>query len=188
MELSNTKTGKKKLIINCWIRDQLKYHQNALVRSTHKKERDNRITRIVLTVTIATYIIALIFEAYMLTIPSGEITSYTLSYSLDNLQHWGIMVGLTPTDMIRSILKIVIGTMSAATLFTGSYYGKMSLSNTIDDHRRMVMLYEKAEQDIVQNEGVEDEELIIKLAREFLIENSTWYSYQSKNNPDLTIE
>ena len=98
------------------------------------------------------------------------------------------MVGLTPTDMIRSILKIVIGTMSAATLFTGSYYGKMSLSNTIDDHRRMVMLYEKAEQDIVQNEGVEDEELIIKLAREFLIENSTWYSYQSKNTPDLTIE
>ena len=121
LELSNTKTGQKKLIINCWIRDQLKYHQNALVRSTHKKERDNRITRIVLTVTIATYIIALIFEVYMLTIPSGEITSYTLSYSLDNLQHWGIMVGLTPTDMIRSILKIVIGTMSAATLFTGSY-------------------------------------------------------------------
>ena len=124
----------------------------------------------------------------MLTIPSGEITSYTLSYSLNNLQHWGIMVGLTPTDMFRSILKIVIGTMSAATLFTGSYYGKMSLSNTIDDHRRMAILYEKAEQDIVQNEGVEDEELIIKLAREFLIENSTWYSYQSKNNPDLTIE
>ena len=188
LELSNTKTGQKKLIINCWIRDQLKYHQNALVRSTHKKERDNRITRIVLTVTIATYVIALIFEVYMLTIPSGEITSYTLSYSLDNLQHWGIMVGLTPTDMIRSILKIVIGTMSAATLFTGSYYGKMSLPNTIDDHRRMVMLYEKAEHDIVQNEGVEDEELLIKLAREFLIENSTWYSYQSKNNPDLTIE
>ena len=96
------------------------------------------------------------------------------------------MVGFTPTDMIRSIMKIVIGTMSAATLFTGSYYGKMSLSNIIEDHRRMTMLYEKVENEIFQNG--ETEELIITLAKEFLIENSTWYSYQSKNTPNLTIE
>ena len=122
----------------------------------------------------------------MLTIPSGEINSELLSGMLKSLQGWGIMVGLTPTDMIRSILKIVIGTMSAITLFSGSYYGKMSLSNTIEDHRRMAILYQRAENEILQKG--ETEELIIFLARESLIENSTWYSYQNKNNPDLTIE
>ena len=49
------------------------------------------------------------------------------------------------------------------------------------------MLYEKAERDIVQNEGVEDDELILRLAREFLIENSTWYAYQSKNKAELVF-
>ena len=186
LELPLKKADKKNSIINCWVRDQLEYHQNALVRTTNRKERDDRITKIVLTVTIATYIIAVIFEIYILTIPSGEITSDMLSSFLKSLQDWGIMVGFTPTDMVRSIMKIVIGTMSAATLFTGSYYGKMSLSNIIEDHRRMAMLYEKVENEILQNG--ETEELIITLAREFLIENSTWYSYQSKNTPNLTIE
>lgn len=55
--------------------------------------------------------------------------------------------------------------MSAATLFTGSYYGKMSLLNSIDDHRRMVMLYEKSENEVLQNG--ESEEIIMELAREF---------------------
>ena len=73
--------------------------------------------------------------------------------------------------MVRMILKIVLGTMSAVSLFTGSYYGKMSLSNTIDNHKRMISLYEKAENDVLQS--YESEELLIFLAREFLIENST---------------
>ncbi|MBQ8018210.1 MAG: hypothetical protein IJ258_08935 [Methanobrevibacter sp.] len=74
-------------------------------------------------------------------------------------------------NVIRTILKIVVGTMSAITLFTSSYYGKMSLSNTIEDHKRMIALYTKAEENILENG--ESEELIPTLAREFLIENST---------------
>ena len=185
-DLPVIKTDKKESILNCWIRNQLNYHQNALIRTTRKKERDECIARIVLTVTILTYLSALIFEIYILTIPSGEITSQMLNSFLKTLQDWGIMVGFSPTDMIRSILKIVIGTMSAATLFSGSYYGKMSLKNSIDDHRRMVMLYEKTENEVLQNG--ESKKIIMELAREFLIENSTWYSYQSKNHPRLTLE
>lgn len=75
--------------------------------------------------------------------------------------------------------------MSAITLFTGSYYGKMSLSNEIDDHQRMIALYESAEEEIAKNG--ENEQLLLYLAREFLNENSTWYAYQSKNKPDITI-
>ena len=186
LELPLKKADKKNSIINCWVRDQLEYHQNALVRTTNRKERDDKITKIVLTVTIATYIIAVIFEIYILTIPSGEITSDMLSSFLKSLQDWGIMVGYEQVDMIRAILKIVIGSMSAGTLFINSYYGKMSLSNEIESHRRMVMLYENAEREIMEHG--ESDELIISLAHEFLIENSTWYNYQSKNKIDITLE
>ena len=96
------------------------------------------------------------------------------------------MVGYDQVDMIRSILKIVIGSMSAFTLFVGSYYGKMSLANEIEDHRRMSMLYEKAENEVMERGETND--LIISLAHEFLIENGIWYAYQSKNMPDLTLE
>ena len=75
--------------------------------------------------------------------------------------------------------------MSAVTLFTGSYYGKMSLSNVIDDHKRMIALYETAEEQMLR-EG-ESGELLLFLARECLNETSTWYAYQSKNKPDIVI-
>ena len=95
------------------------------------------------------------------------------------------MIDVSQADLLRAILKIVLGTMSAITLFTGNYYGKMSLSNVIDDHKRMISLYKTAEERILQ-EG-EDEDLILFLAREYLNENSTWYAYQSKNKPDIVM-
>ena len=129
----------------------------------------------------------MLFEIYVFATP-GEIHYNLLDPVLKTLNDWGIMLSYSQTEMIRAILKIILGTMSAATLFTGSYYGKMSLSLTIEDHRRMAMLYEKAENKIVQNGGEESEDLILSLAHEFLIENSTWYAYQKKNQPSLTFE
>lgn len=61
----------------------------------------------------------------------------------------------------------------------------MSLSNVIDDHKKMIALYETAEKEISQKG--ESEELLLFLAREFLNENNTWYAYQSKNGPDIVI-
>lgn len=187
-DLPPINTEKKKKIINCWIRNQIDYHHNALVRLTDKKIREKRTGRRVLYITIATYIFAFFFELYMLTQPTGEINIDFIGGILNNLQQWGIMIGYTQIDMIRAVLKIVLGTMSAITLFVGSYYGKMSLSNTIEDHRRMEILYEQTKHEILKQKGVESEDLILSLAQEFLIENSTWYAYQKKNKPDITFE
>lgn len=161
--LPKVKTGERKSVLDCWIRDQKAYHENALIRSEAKKHRDDRITRIVIIVTLFSYVFAVLFELFVYSSSSVDFN----------------------TGLVRMILKIVLGTMSAVSLFTGSYYGKMSLSNRIGDHRRMVALYEKVECDVLQNG--ESEELLIFLAREFLIENSTWYAYQNKNKPDLMI-
>ncbi|MBR4447260.1 hypothetical protein [Methanobrevibacter sp.] len=179
-------TTEKRSILNCWIRDQLEYHQKAWIESNEKKQRNDKSTRRALYITVATFLIAGAFEFYMLFNASGEIHINELGMILKTLQDSGIMVGFEQVDMIRSLLKIIVGSMSAFTLFLGSYYGKMSLSNEINDHRRMVMLYEKAENEVLQKG--ESEDLIMSLAHEFLIENTLWFAYQSNNTPELILE
>lgn len=159
-ELPARESGEKKSVLDCWIRDQKRYHERALEKTLSQDKKDGRIAKAVLAVTIAAYSAALIFE--LTALRRGE-----------------------SADTVRAALKIVLGTMSAVTLFTGSYYGKMSLSNVIDDHKRMISLYETAEESILRDG--ESEELLLFLARECLNENCTWYAYQSKNKPDMVI-
>jgi hypothetical protein len=187
-EMPLEKTNEKKPIINCWIRSQRDYHQKKFNDSKQTEEKNNRTTKRVIYITLFTYFVALLFEIWMYTTPTNEMNIDFIGWILNTQQSWGIMIGYSQTDFIRAILKIVLGTASAATLFTGNYYGKMSLTNVSEDHRRMVMLYETALRKIKENKGEESEELILYLAREFLIENSTWYAYQKSSQPDLTIE
>jgi hypothetical protein len=150
-------------IINFWILDQRAYHNGALAKAENKKNRDNRTTRVVIAITIIAYLITLFFELFIFTQNPGNVD----------------------VNAVRAILKIIVGTMSAVTLFTSSYYGKLSLTYTINDHKRMIALYDNAEREIARKG--ETEEILVELAREFLIENSTWYSYQTKNKPDLVF-
>lgn len=155
--------AEKQSILDSWIRDQKNYHEIALKRTEIKSRRDGHIAKAVLIVTIIVYIAALLYELIIYKNAAGSENA----------------------DLVRALLKIILGTMSAITLFTGSYYGKMSLSNVIDDHKRMIALYETAEEEVLKNG--ENEELLMFLAREFLNENSTWYAYQSKNGPDMVV-
>jgi hypothetical protein len=162
-ELPQTGPAEKRPVLDAWVRAQKKYHAEALRKAESKDRKDRRIARGVLIVTIALYLAAMLFE--LLVYPRRA--------------------GAADADLIRAVLKILLGTMSAIALFSGSYYGKMSLPNVMDDHRRMIALYETAETEI-RKDG-EREELLLFLAREFLNENSTWYAYQSKNKPDIVI-
>lgn len=150
-------------VLDCWIRGQKEYHEKALRRAEGKSRRNNRTAKLVLAITIIVYIAALLYELFV----------------------YKNNAGIGNENLVRAALKIVLGTMSAITLFTGSYYGKMSLSNAIDDHKRMIALYTMSEEEIIKNG--ESEEQLLFLAREFLNENSTWFAYQSKNGPDLVM-
>jgi len=161
-----TATNKKEPIINCWIRDQMKYHDDAHKRASAQKKRNDRYEKISLIATIFFYAITLGFEVWMMySSPFDPVTA-----------NW-----------IRAALKIGVGTSSAITIFLANYYGKMSLSSKIDEHLRMHWLYNTVEYEIMERKE-EDEELIMHLAREFLIENAIWYSHQKKNKPDFAVE
>lgn len=173
----------KKPILDFWIKDQIKYHTSAIEKKTKQLKRQKIVSKTAIIITVATFFITLVFEFWMANNP-GEINNATIAALLNIVQSHGTMIGYDQTEFIRAILKIIIGTMSAATLFIGSYYGKMSLSDSIDDHKRMKELYEFAEN---QMGPEEDDALILWLAREFLIENSTWYSYQNQNKAEFVF-
>lgn len=160
------KTNKKEPIINCWIRDQMKYHDDAHKRALAQKKRNDRYEKISLIATLFFYGITLFFEIWMvLNSPFDFVTA-----------NW-----------IRAGLKIGVGTSSAITIFLVNYYGKMSLSSKIEEHLRMHWLYNTIEYEVMERKE-ESEELITQLAREFLIENAIWYSHQKKNKPDFALE
>lgn len=160
--------GPKRSIRDCWIADQRQYHIRALAKTKKKSAVNNRIVFIALVLAIALYVFALLFEVRF----AGLLTGNS-------------MIGEETTGLIRTILKILLGTVSAATLFTGNYFGKLSLDNAAEDHQRMILLYDKA-LEVIGAEG-ETDAMILRLAREELNENSSWYSYQSVNTPNISL-
>ena len=165
-KLSATETNKNESILDCWIRDQMKYHDKAHKRALEQLEKNELYERISLIATIIFYAIALIFEILMIIYAPFDLET----------SHW-----------IRAGLKIGVGTATAITIFLSNYYGKMSLSSKVDEHLRMFWLYQKAEHEIKVTKE-ENEEKILYLAEQCLIENTTWYSHQKKNTPDFAVE
>ena len=82
-------------------------------------------------------------------------------------------------------MKIFLGTISAVTLFVANYYGRLSLPRTHSDHRKMERFYDKMSA-LLAERGQTDE-LLTLLAREELIENGNWCSYQRDNTPDISL-
>ena len=146
-----------------FIESQKKYHEKALARVEKKNRTNGNILLIALIITIISYVVALVFE-----ITAGGLFSGNLLMSPERLEWY------------RSLLKIVMGVMSAATLFAGNYYGKLSMEEEADDHKRMILLFENAKSEY-------GEKLSYKLIREMLGENARWYSYKSRGKAEISL-
>ncbi len=158
----------KSPVLDIWVLGQKEYHKDALRRAEARIRQNDRLVQASFLLAILTYAAALIFE-----ITAGGLFSGKVLLSADLMNH------------IRMLLKVLMGTFSAMTLFAGNYYGRLSLEDTAQDHIRMIALYEKAEKEILSSG--ETEELLVSLAREELSENSNWYAYQSKNRPVISL-
>ena len=151
-------------ILNFWIRNQISYHDYKIRKTQKEKETSLRVTKLIRATTIGLYCITIIFEAFPL--------------------NFSTFIGIE-AEAFRTCMVLVLGIMSAGTIFIDSYYGKKSLDDVIDDSSRMKELYIKIEQKVM-HEG-ESEEVLVDLAREYLIENSIWYAYQNQNKLDLVM-
>ncbi len=151
-----------------WISGQKAYHE-AVVRSASRKAiRNDRIVKVAIGISIFVYAAALGFEIFV----AGLFTGNSL---------------LNPDDaeFVRTVVKIATGSLSALSLFAGSYYGKLSLEERSNDSRRMAALYAEALES--EAAGMDAGRLCRTLAREELGENGRWLAYKSINGTDTPI-
>lgn len=151
----------------CWVDVQRDYHRHAAGRVSADIRRSERVLRAALVTSASLYVAALLFEAL-----SGGLGYRPL------LPH-------SDPGLCRTLLKVALGTLSAATIFIANYYGKQSLPRKLSDHGKMVAFYARVSE--LMAEYGQDEALLEQLAREELIENGNWVSYQRDNAPDISL-
>ncbi len=151
----------------CWVEAQREYHQNAAQSAGHKLAVSDRTVRFALTLSVGLYLLGVGYELLC----GGLIF------------HPAIRVA--DVELWRTALKILMGTISAVTLFTANYYGRLSLPRTLSDHQKMERFYAKMSSQL-EKRGQTDK-LLEVLAREELTENGNWCSYQRDNKPDIAI-
>ena len=154
-------------IRECWVGAQEKYHRKAAAATLRKSVGSERVVSAALLLSVMLYVAALIFELAA----GGELARPTLP--------------VADPELYRTFLKIAMGSISAATLFISNYYGRLSLPRKLSDHGKMERFYAKIGEQLTlqgQTDG-----LLTLLAREELIENGNWCSYQRDNRPDISF-
>ena len=149
-----------------WVEDQLAYHIRAGRKSERARAGSERTVGIALSVSIALYLLVLIFELV-----------------------WGDLLPVSGhiqnAELYRMLSKLLLGGISAATLFISNYYGRLSLSRAAADHQKMARFYTAILSRIEQSGETGD--LLLLLAREELIENGNWCSYRRDNSADFSL-
>lgn len=148
-------------IKNNWIIEQQHYHEEAATKTEKQLKHNNTIVNTALIISIAIYILALLFE-YVI---SGHLSANV--------------------ELIRTILKLSVGTASAASFFAANYYGKLSLKRVYEDHTRLAQYFKSAAEYLDKNKI--SKKFIFELINEELSENSNWCSYEKDNEIDLDI-
>lgn len=154
-------------IRKCWVEEQRQYHAKAGKRTAGQCGRNDRMLRIAVICAAVLYFGGVVFELLC----GGLIFSP--------------VIRVADTGIWRTMLKILLGTVSAGTLFLASYYGKMSLERKRTDHVKMEAFYAAAGMQL--DRLGQTEELLETLAREELTENGNWCSYQRDNTPELNL-
>ncbi len=158
---------KKHDIRECWVEEQRAYHRAGGEKTLQHSRFSDRIVRTALRLSVLLYLLALLFELFC----GGELTTPLLPAA--NAEGW------------RTVLKIVMGSISAVTLFVANYYGRLSLPRVLSDHGKMERFFARMSERL-QEEGQTDA-LLTALAREELIENGNWCSYQRDNAPEISL-
>ncbi len=154
--------------IRKFAQDQAVYHEKAIVKTEKKIRKNGMIIKIAVTLSIIAYLSGLAFEVYY-----GGILGGPLRLEYEQIESW------------RTALKLVMGILSAMTLFVGSYYGKLSLDEERDGHRRMALLCRLAEKNLTGSES--DARGTEVFTRELLFENASWYDYRSRGRAEVNL-
>ncbi len=159
--------AKTREIRSCWVDAQRDYHLKAAKTARLRLTASERTVRAALLLSMILYLGALGFELFC-----GGLTP-TPRFPAVDVEH------------TRTLLKILLGTISAVTLFISGYYGRLSLPRTLSDHEKMARFYGRMSAQLGWHG--QTEELLTVLARTELVENGDWCSYQRDNKPNISL-
>ena len=142
-----------------WVEDQRAYHAKAALRTEPAAVHSERIVGAALVVSVALYVGLIVFELAFASLPGA--------------------------DAWRTGLKVLLGGVSAGTVFIANYYDKVSTARVHADHVKMARFFERALAEL--DAHGQTEAVLERIAREELIENGNWYSYQLEGTPDIAL-
>ena len=149
-----------------WVEQQRDYHVRAAQKTKRALFFSERIVKAALWISVALYLGVLVFELVW-----GDLLPFGTHIS--------------GADRYRTLSKLLLGGVSAATLFISNYFGRLSLSRAVSDHNKMKRFY-SAVLNRLDRYGQTDE-LLRQLAREELIENGSWCSYRRDNSAEFSL-
>ena len=161
-----------------WIDGQLAYHKKALTRDLQKHLFNEKTARWILICSVALFATVLILEFFFR--PAMTWLIYMKRPPALFSQHSDQALTL------RSLMKILLGGISAMTAFLANYYGKLSFERKSIDHKKMIRLFASAKA-IYENGQVRSEALFFELAREEIIECGNWFSYCQESTPSFNL-
>ena len=150
-----------------WVDAQRKYHASAGKQSARERTLSDCVIRTALIGSIILYCAVLAFELLC----GGAICRPLLP--------------VAEAEAYRMVLKLALGLLSAVTVLIAGYYGNLSLPRALSDHRKMEHFYAKTSEMLAQFGQMDS--LLAQIAREELIENGNWCSYQQDNTPDISL-
>ena len=146
---------------------QIEYHTDIASSDSSFNRAYKILTNSALVITVIAYFAAFGFDIYLaVALPKG----------------WDL-------NEIYFYFKMAIGVISILTLLANNFFGKMSLNAKEKEHERSKDLYAQESVKILSciTDKEKSEELFMNVIREFLIENTTWYIYESQNKLSFTI-
>ncbi|MBF7097008.1 hypothetical protein [Alkalibacter mobilis] len=161
-----------------WIDRQIIYHRNALEKDSAKDKLNSRITKTMLIMSVATFILTAILKfsnsrMFLEVIEGSEIAKIILPNRENGVK-------------IRDVINLTMGLVSATTVFMSNYYGKLSLQRKISDHKKMIYLY-TIFQDLYENHEMSKDRLFFELARESVVETGDWLTYCRDQSPSINV-
>ncbi len=158
---------RKRDILDCWVKGQRDYYRHAGKKAGIRQKKQDRMLGCAAAVSIVIYIFLVVYE-----LCCGGLF-FAPAFSAGD------------PEKVRTLMKVVLGTVSAGTLFLAGFYGKMSLNRIQGDYEKMEAFYEKAADRIAR--CGENEQILEILAREELTENGNWSSYQQDNALEMSL-
>ena len=192
MDIKLTGYTRRDCAYQYWIAGQHEYHTASATAKNSKNQRNIFAARFMLALALLLFAVTLTMELlFKAAIQKEAPINDALRDIL--IMHDGQVV------MLRGVLKIALGAISAGTAFLANYYGGLSLPREIFDNRRMMALFGA---DLNQDSGAQDSAIIadtrqgeeritdehmLKLGKESIIESGGWYIAQKENAPGLFI-